>query len=167
MTTAAFLRHAGRSGAPVAVAPAPLSLFPAEMAVRRVDAADTATLDDLFRTVAAAWDFPEYFGAGKDAFDDCMRDLPPRLRTATGAPARGYVTVIERAVELLSSASDEDLAWLATSLVFYRDHYRDEVQPPRGFAVVLRCTEAEVEELRDRWAAAGVTPVVVRDRTGA
>lgn len=166
MTTAAFLRHSARAGAPVGVAADPLSMYPADVAVRRIDAADAVTLDGLFQAFAAAWDFPEYFGANKDAFDDCMRDLPPRLRTATGAPARGYVTVIEHAPELLLHATDDDLAWLATSLVFYRDHYRDDADPARGFAVVLRCDAAAVDDTYARWAAAGVPPVVVRNRTG-
>ncbi|MEU7609840.1 barstar family protein [Micromonospora sp. NPDC049204] len=43
--------------------------------VTRIDAAHWATERDLHRDIAAALDFPHYYGHNLDALNDCMRDV--------------------------------------------------------------------------------------------
>lgn len=43
--------------------------------VVRVDAAHWSTEEDLHRDLAAALDFPDYYGRNLDALNDCMRDV--------------------------------------------------------------------------------------------
>lgn len=40
-----------------------------------LNASDWATDDDLHHDVAAALDFPDYYGKNLDAFNDCLRDV--------------------------------------------------------------------------------------------
>ncbi|GAA3968788.1 barstar family protein [Gordonia caeni] len=166
MTTAAFLRNAARAGSPVGLCTSQVRTYGSEVVTRRIDGAAARTLDGLFAAFAAAWDFPPHFGGNKDAFDDCIRDLSPHLRTPTGAPATGYLTVVENAPQLLAAAHDRDFRWFATSLSFYRDSYRDDPDHPRGFTLVLVCPPAEADATRERWAEAGVRVVTVHDRRG-
>lgn len=56
----------------------------------------------LFDEFAAALQFPYYFGANKDAFDDCLRDLDDFL-----GPAPGYVVAIRDADQVLAETPDE------------------------------------------------------------
>lgn len=44
-------------------------------AVVEVDASGWATEDDLHRDIAAALDFPDYYGRNLDALNDCLRDV--------------------------------------------------------------------------------------------
>lgn len=41
----------------------------------RLDASTWATQGDFHRDIKAALDFPDYYGANLDAFNDCMRDV--------------------------------------------------------------------------------------------
>lgn len=166
MTTAAFLRHSARAGSPVGLCTSRVRTYGSEVVTRRIDGAAARTLDGLFAAFAAAWDFPAHFGANKDAFDDCIRDLSPRLHTPTGAPAHGYLTVVENGPELLAAAHDRDFRWFATSIGFYRDSYRDDPDHPRGFSLVLLCPPEEADAVRERWEDAGVRVVTVHDRRG-
>ncbi len=43
--------------------------------ITRVDAARWSTEEDLHRDIAAALDFPDYYGRNLDALNDCMRDV--------------------------------------------------------------------------------------------
>lgn len=49
------------------------------------------TETDLFRALAAAMAFPDYFGMNWDAVRDCLRDLRDRQ------PAKGYVLFVHEA----------------------------------------------------------------------
>jgi hypothetical protein len=58
----------------------------------RLDASGWTTDDDLHRDIAAALDFPDYYGRNLDALNDCMRDVVDyeygTTREATGLFAR-------------------------------------------------------------------------------
>ncbi|MBM7368063.1 barstar family protein [Gordonia hydrophobica] len=121
-------------------------------AVRRVSGAAMRTVDDLYDAFAAAWDFPTHFGYNKDAFDDVIGDLPPGLRTATGAVATGVLTIITDADRLLVDATDDDREWFATSPPFWQERCaRDH----RGFGIVLLADQASAGAVEHRWRAAG------------
>ena len=49
-----------------------------DYAVVVVDASRWSTTDDFHRDIAAALDFPAYYGENLDAFNDCMRDVVSR-----------------------------------------------------------------------------------------
>ncbi|MFC9998587.1 barstar family protein [Nocardia sp. NPDC127526] len=65
---------------------------------------------ELFDEFAAALQFPYYFGANKDAFDECLRDLDEFV-----GPAPGYVIVVRNAALLLDDQPDER-AWFAEAM---------------------------------------------------
>ncbi|EGD55017.1 barstar family protein [Gordonia neofelifaecis] len=120
--------------------------------VRRLSGARMRTLDGLYDAFARAWSFPDHFGRNKDAFDDCLGDLPLGLRTAIGAPATGYLTVITDAEQLLSDASDDDFEWFATS----PEHWRERsLRSGRGFGLVLSADDDTAPSVAARWEAAG------------
>ena len=51
------------------------------------------SVDDLFSCIAAAMEFPDYFGNNWNALDECLRDLEWH-------DAKGYVLVVHDAEEL-------------------------------------------------------------------
>ncbi|MEV0033664.1 barstar family protein [Nocardia sp. NPDC050793] len=56
----------------------------------------------VFDEWAAAFQFPYYFGANKDAFDECLRDLDDFVGEASG-----YVAVVRDAAALLDDQPEE------------------------------------------------------------
>jgi len=122
---------------------------PAGCAVRRVDGRDARTLPALYRTMATTWDFPAHFGRNKDAFDDCMGDLPDTRR--------GYLTEITSPGALLDRAPGE-LAWFVDSMAFYAGEYA----PDRQFGVLLVATADQAADAARIWSAAGAELVAVR-----
>ncbi|TQF65979.1 barstar family protein [Rhodococcus spelaei] len=89
---------------------AALALTRAGWTVRLVRGPKMATVAAVFDEFAAALQFPYYFGANKDAFDECLRDCPDWL-----GDSRGLVVVVRDADALLASAPAE-LAWFADAL---------------------------------------------------
>lgn len=75
---------------------------PADYRVRELRGAKMRTVAQLFDEFAAAFQFPYYFGANKDAFDECLRDLDDFV-----GDAPGYVTVVRNAADLLADDPTE------------------------------------------------------------
>ncbi|MFE3545095.1 barstar family protein [Nocardia sp. NPDC059177] len=75
---------------------------PADYRVRELRGPKMRTVAALFDEFAAAFQFPYYFGANKDAFDECLRDLDDFV-----GDAPGYVAVIRSAAELLAHQPTE------------------------------------------------------------
>lgn len=152
-TTLSDFLAATRSGGPTValrvVDAAPTPAAPSGIAVRRIDGGDARTLPDLYRAMAAAWAFPEHFGMNKDAFDDCMGDLPDS--------DHGYLTEITAPAALLDDAPGE-LSWFIDSLAFYADEYA----PDRAFGVLLLATARQAPAALRRWRAAGASVTEVR-----
>jgi hypothetical protein len=73
------------------------------------------TVEELFREYVREFSFPEYFGWNWAAFDECMTELEEQ-------PARGYVTLIRRADEVLS-AEPGDLATYLRQLEEFGRHW--------------------------------------------
>ncbi|MFW0789323.1 barstar family protein [Gordonia sp. CPCC 205333] len=142
-----FLDGARRGGAVVALRSEAAAV---ELAgARRVDGADMTRLAGVYSEFARAWEFPDYFGANKDAFDDCMRDL-------TGSP---LVTEISSAQRLLVD-EPRQLRWFADALTFYADHYR-QARPGATFAVVLTVPATVRASVRRRWRNVDVEPILL------
>ncbi|QIS09157.1 barstar family protein [Nocardia arthritidis] len=75
---------------------------PPDYLVRELRAAKMTTVAGVFDEFAAAFQFPYYFGANKDAFDECLRDLDEFVGTAAG-----YVAVVRDSARLLADAPGE------------------------------------------------------------
>ena len=108
-------------------------------AVREVRGAKMRTVAALFDEFAAAFQFPYYFGANKDAFDEVMRDLDEFVGTATG-----YAVVVRDAEQLLADQRDQ-LAWFADAMSFYADEWSQN-RPPVAFKVILHSTDSSYAE---------------------
>lgn len=149
-----FLAATANGGSPIALRPVgPRTRTPRTdlvgLAVRRIDGRDARTLPSLYRTMAATWDFPAHFGMNKDAFDDCMGDLPDTRR--------GYLTEITHPAALLDESGGE-LSWFVDSLSFYAEEYAPDLQ----FGVLLLTEVDAVSTTAARWSAAGADLVAVR-----
>jgi hypothetical protein len=44
---------------------------------------------------------------------------------------------------------------------FYRDYYRDGADPPAAFGLLLSAPAGQLDEVRERWLAAGVEVAAV------
>ena len=153
-----FLSQAGAHGPCVAIQTETASpiVAPAAIELRTIEGARTKTVDALYDAFAEAWHFPPWFGRNAAAFDDFMRDLDNMIDAATGKPpAPGYLTQISDA-HLILADQPEAFSWLAKSMPFYRDYYRDEANPPAVFGLLLSAAPDQLGEVRDRWLAADV-----------
>lgn len=70
-----------------AAGPAAEDLASRGLHVGEVDGAAIDGDQALLAAIAAAFDFPDYFGVNWDALDECLRDM-------SWAPAAGYVLVV-------------------------------------------------------------------------
>jgi hypothetical protein len=99
--------------------------------MREVRGAKMPTVEAVFDEFAAAFQFPDYFGENKDAFDECMRDLEEFVGVA-----KGYVVVVRDAAQLLRDEPAE-LAWFADAMAFYASEWSNR-KDPVVFRVVLQ-----------------------------
>ena len=83
---------------------------PTDYRVRELRGAKMRTVAELFDEFAAAFQFPYYFGANKDAFDECLRDLDDFV-----GEAPGYVVVVRTAADLLADQPAER-AWFDSAM---------------------------------------------------
>jgi hypothetical protein len=155
-----FLSEAGRHGPCVGVHAEISSppAVPAGIEVRIIDGSRTNTLDALFDAFAEVWHFPPRFAHNhnKDAFNDWMRDFDNLTNLARDKPpAAGYLTDIINAHSLLTEQF-EVFSWFANKMPFYRDYYRDEADPPAAFGLLLSAPADQLDDVRERWLAAGI-----------
>ncbi|MFC8046571.1 barstar family protein [Nocardia sp. NPDC057353] len=113
ITLAGFLAADAPLGS-LAVDPAEFSEVrhraPAGFVVRELRGSRMRTVKGVFDEFAAALQFPYYFGANKDAFDECLRDLDESLGTA-----EGYLAVVRDSAELLAEQPAER-EWFADAM---------------------------------------------------
>jgi RNAse (barnase) inhibitor barstar len=106
----------------------------------------------FFDEVAAALQFPYYFGENWDAFNDCVTDLE-------WLPANSYAVIITHAVHLLEKENGEALKHFVT--VFQHAakywHKPGKGKKPKALHVVLHATPEEASSLKTKWHGLGVT----------
>lgn len=87
----------------------------------RVDLDGVADKDQLLATVAAAMEFPDWFGHNWDALLDCLTDLSWR-------PADGYLLLLERC-DGIHGRAEEDFVTLMNVLAQAAVDWRDQGRP--------------------------------------
>jgi RNAse (barnase) inhibitor barstar len=112
--------------------------------VRFVRGRKMTTKAGLMDELAAALQFPPYFGENWDALLDCLRDL--------NAPT---VLAVADAGWLLNAAPPDELATFAEVL---EQAAADHAQRGRPFQVVLGVRPSEAAAVEKRWKAAGAKP---------
>ncbi|MCL6509881.1 MAG: barstar family protein [Anaerolineae bacterium] len=90
----------------------------------------------FLQACAAAMDFPAYFRANWDAFEECLNDL-------SWAPAQGYVVLFDRAGQFELS---QPRAW-ATAMDIFQDAVTSWQKSGTPMYVLLRGAEAIYPEL--------------------
>jgi hypothetical protein len=160
-----FLCQAGGHGPCVGVlaVPAAALVVPSGFELRQIDGGQIATLEQLYDAFSHAWRFPPSFVHYRnlDAFNDWMRDFDNLCNPALDRPpAAGYLTLITNAHCLLADEPDV-FAWFADHMGFYRDYYRDDLDPAAAFGLLLSAPEGHLDTIRVRWRSAGVQTVTV------
>jgi Barstar (barnase inhibitor) len=134
----------------------------ARLTVRRVRGSKMRTSRGLFDEVAAALQFPDYFGENWDAFNECIAELDM-------LPAgEGYVIVITEPGQVLAETRRE-LALFAASLTSAAKTWGQAIdlgewwdRPAVPFHVVLAGIGEDLNCAARRWSAAGAKPIFLR-----
>lgn len=138
------------------VADAALGWTDAGLTVRIARGRKMRTVERLFDEMAAALQFPYYFGENWDAFDECLADMDSLPLSA------GIVVLIYDATEVLSDVDEAELAVLVRLIEAARSAYSVPIEsgdwwdrPAVPFHVVLQSLPGETADLLARWRKAG------------
>jgi RNAse (barnase) inhibitor barstar len=130
----------------------------AGLVVRRVRGRKMRSWPGLFDEVAAALQFPWYFGENVDALSDCITDLDWLPRQA------GFVIVVDEPGEVLTDADPGALARFVVLLRDAEERWAEPIEqgewwdrPTVPFHVVLHVTDDSSGA--QRWSDAGATVV--------
>jgi hypothetical protein len=130
----------------------------AGLIVRTVRGRKMRTVDGLFDEVAAALQFPYYFGENWAAFDECLADMDWLPMSV------GIVIVVLEPGDVLADAPDVELRALVRAVGHAADAYAQPVEsgewwdrPAVPFHVVLQSPTADAEVVRVRWENQGAT----------
>jgi hypothetical protein len=114
------------------------------------------TVDALFDEMAAALQFPHYFGENWPALDECLSDLD---WLPGGA---GTVVLLVEPGEVLVDAHEAELGAFVRAIVHAATTYAGPIdrgewwdRPAVPFHVVVSVLPDEAESLRRRWSGAG------------
>lgn len=135
---------------------AALSWEDAGLTVRTARGRKMRTVDRLFDEMAAALQFPYYFGQNWPAFNECLADMDWLPLAA------GIVVLIYDATEVLSDADEVELAVLVRLIEGARRAYSVPIElgewwdrPAVPFHIVLHSLPTDSAALYARWQKAG------------
>jgi hypothetical protein len=118
------------------------------------------TEQQLFDELAAALQFPYYFGENWDALNECVADL-------SWLPAEGYLLVITDGAQILADSSETEWEIFVRQMNDAGHEWSEPsgegegwARPATPFHVVLQADGGDFESLSERVARAGV----IRDR---
>jgi len=121
----------------------------ADFAVRVVRGTKMRTLAALFDEMAAALQFPDYFGENWDALDECLADL-------SWLPAAGYVLLIRESTTVLSQEDPMQLPTFVSVLANAANQWSEPVEqgeawdrPGKPFHIVLHGAPQDAVKLRN------------------
>jgi hypothetical protein len=127
----------------------------AGLTVRTVRGRKMRTMEALFDEVAAALQFPQYFGENWSAFDECLADMDWLPVNA------GIVIMISDANEVLADSADDQLGTFVRAIAHAAKTYAEPIEvgewwdrPAIPFHVVLLSTPDNTTTTRSRWGAA-------------
>jgi hypothetical protein len=128
----------------------------AGLTVRTVRGRKMRSVGRLFDEMAAALQFPFYFGENWSAFDECLADMDWLPVTV------GIVILVQEAAEVLSDADDVELTVLVRLIESARCVYSVPIalgewwdRPAVPFHAVLHSSPEDSATLRGRWRKAG------------
>jgi hypothetical protein len=128
----------------------------AALTVRTVRGRKMRTVEGVFDEMAAALQFPYYFGENWDAFDECLSDMDWMPMDA------GVVVVVSEPGEVLVDAGGAELGVLVRTIVRAGSVYSRPIEtgewwdrPAVPFHVVLQSSPFHAAAVRARWRAAG------------
>lgn len=126
------------------------------LTVRIVRGRKMRTVETMFDEMAAALQFPSYFGENWPAFYECLPDMNWLPMTV------GIVILIHDAAEVLADVAEVELATLVRSIETASSAYSEPIdlgewwdRAAVPFHVVLHSTPADTAVIRARWQAAG------------
>jgi hypothetical protein len=140
---------------PQMAANALLAWLDAGLTARSVRGRKMRTVDGLFDEMAAALQFPQYFGENWAAFDECLSDMDWLSMRV------GIVVLIFASEEVLADESNE-MSVLVRMVAKAARAYSQPIdsgewwdRPAVPFHIVLQCSPASAAAVRARWQAAG------------
>jgi RNAse (barnase) inhibitor barstar len=112
----------------------------------------------FYNEIAAALQFPYYFGENLNALDECLRDLD-------WLPADRYVFVVQDAAHVLSTEPSQAAFGTWVEILTNAHHVwttpvtdgQPWDRPARGFSIVMHATPDDAARLRDRLSSAKAT----------
>ena len=119
--------------------------------VRFIRGDKSKTVPDFFDEIAAALQFPLYFGENWNAFYDCIIDLD-------WTDGSAYILLVSHSSSLLSDADNEDFEALIRILSKANEDWTEPNKYiPRGrsstpFHVIFQCSATDVSTFSDRLA---------------
>jgi hypothetical protein len=138
----------------------------AGLTVRTVRGRKMRTVEGLFDEMAAALQFPNYFGENWPAFDECLADMDWLPMTV------GIAVLVHDAADVLADAAEVELEVFVRSIEAARSAYSEPIEsgewwdrPAVPFHVVLHSVPADAGALRARWQKAGAMLLEFPPRT--
>jgi RNAse (barnase) inhibitor barstar len=121
------------------------------VAVRFVRGRKAGTTAAFFDELAAALQFPDYFGENWDAANDCLGDL-------VWVHADAIVLVLLDGDKLLAAVGDDAAKKLVPVLTAAAGHWNHFAvkKPSRSFHVVMQAAPGEADAVVRRWARLGL-----------
>jgi RNAse (barnase) inhibitor barstar len=121
------------------------------LAIRLARGANMQSMECFYNEVAAAFQFPLYFGKNWAALDECLADLE-------WMPSEGYVLLFSEAPLILRSSGEGDADAFIKLLARISDEWAEGVsfgvdRGPRPFNVLLHASVAEADPLAERTTA--------------
>ena len=120
------------------------------------------TFQGLLDELAAALQFPYYFGENLNALEECLHDL-------SWLPAPAHALLIMTTTDLLSQETDEELAAFTRLLERVASSRREPAPPIRNnaspFHVLFQTSSNEARDVEVRLFSAGMSPSVLRGET--
>jgi Barstar (barnase inhibitor) len=99
--------------------------------VRTIRGSRSRTVPAFFDEVAAACQFPSYFGGNWMAFDECTDELG-------GETGAGCALLISAASQLLADEAETELETAVQTWVATAERWRTSSEAPRLFCVILQ-----------------------------
>lgn len=122
--------------------------------IRTIRGKRCMAVPDFFSEVAAALQFPLYFGENWNAFNDCINDM-------AWAMGEAYILLVNDASFLLCDADDEDFRVLIKMLSIANEDwtapnkYFPRSRPVTPFHVVFQCSVSNISAFSSRISQAG------------